>query len=115
MPDEWPELRRADLRLSFRHPAVTPDGQLVEIVEEFPRDAHRVHLIAPNPGEIYLELFRMPGLSAQLKERLDTKVDVVDPFRRLSVDSRVDRSLIEECGPALAVTVGLATRRPGDK
>jgi len=58
---------------------------------------------------------RMPGLSAQLKERLDTKVDVVDPFRRLSVDSRVDRSLIEECGPALAVTVGLATRRPGDK
>ena len=64
MPDEWPELRRADLRLSFRHPAVTPDGQLVEIVEEFPRDAHRVHLIAPNPGEIYLELFRMPGLSA---------------------------------------------------
>ena len=64
MPDEWPELRRADLRLSFRHPAVTPEGQLVEIAEDFPRDAHRVHLTARNPGEIYLELFRMPGLSA---------------------------------------------------
>jgi type IV pilus assembly protein PilM len=58
---------------------------------------------------------RMPGLSTQLRERLDTKVDVVDPFRRLTVDSRVDRSLIEQSGPALAVTVGLATRRPGDK
>jgi type IV pilus assembly protein PilM len=58
---------------------------------------------------------RMPGLSAQLKERLDTKVEVVDPFRRVTVDSRVDRALIEESGPALAVVVGLATRRPGDK
>jgi len=64
MPDEWPELRRADLRLSFRHPAVTPGGQPVEISEEFPRDAHRVHLTAPIPGEIYLELFRMPGLTS---------------------------------------------------
>lgn len=58
---------------------------------------------------------RMPGLSHQLKDRLDTKVDVVDPFRRVTVDGRVDRTIIEECGPALAVTVGLATRRPGDK
>ncbi|HEX5027171.1 MAG TPA: hypothetical protein VFV56_00010 [Gaiellaceae bacterium] len=64
MSDEWPELRRADLRLSFRHPAMTPGGQLVEIAEEFPGDAHRVHVTAPVPGEIYLELFRMPGLSA---------------------------------------------------
>jgi hypothetical protein len=31
------------------------------------------------------------------------------------VDGKVDRGLIEECGPALAVAVGLATRRPGDK
>jgi type IV pilus assembly protein PilM len=58
---------------------------------------------------------RMPGLSTQLKDRLDTNVDVVDPFRRLTVDSRVDRTIIDQCGPALAVTVGLATRRPGDK
>jgi type IV pilus assembly protein PilM len=58
---------------------------------------------------------RMPGLSTQLRERLDTKVDVVDPFRRVNVDGRVDRALIEQSGPALAVTVGLATRHPGDK
>jgi type IV pilus assembly protein PilM len=58
---------------------------------------------------------RMPGLSTQLKERLDTNVEVVDPFRRVTLDGRVDRALIEESGPALAVIVGLATRRPGDK
>jgi hypothetical protein len=31
------------------------------------------------------------------------------------LDGRVDRAIIEQNGPALAVTVGLATRRPGDK
>ena len=58
---------------------------------------------------------RMPGLSSQLKDRLECNVEVADPFRRLTIDGRVDRSLIEQCGPALAVAVGLATRRPGDK
>lgn len=58
---------------------------------------------------------RMPGLTAQLADRLGCTVEVVDPFRRLAMDSRIDRQLVEECGPALAVTVGLATRRPGDK
>jgi type IV pilus assembly protein PilM len=58
---------------------------------------------------------RMPGLSAQLKQRLECPVEVADPFRRLTIDSRVDRNLIEQHGPALAVAVGLATRRPGDK
>jgi type IV pilus assembly protein PilM len=58
---------------------------------------------------------RMPGLATQLQERLDTQVEVADPFRRLQVGGRVDRRLIDECGPSLAVAAGLATRRPGDK
>jgi len=58
---------------------------------------------------------RMPGLVGHLQERLQTTVGVADPFRRVRVDGQVDRGLIEECGPALAVAVGLATRRPGDK
>jgi type IV pilus assembly protein PilM len=58
---------------------------------------------------------RMPGLAQHLQERLQTTVEVADPFRRVRVDSKVDRRLIEECGPSLAVAVGLATRRPGDK
>jgi type IV pilus assembly protein PilM len=57
---------------------------------------------------------RMPSLAAELKSRLECSVEVVDPFRRVACD-RVSRELIEGNGPALAVTVGLATRRPGDK
>jgi type IV pilus assembly protein PilM len=58
---------------------------------------------------------RMPGLATHLQDRLQTTVSVADPFRRMRVDGKVDRALIEECGPSLAVAVGLATRRPGDK
>ncbi len=58
---------------------------------------------------------RMPGLSGQLTQRLGCAVEVADPFRRLQIERGVNRDLIEASGPALAVTVGLATRRPGDK
>jgi type IV pilus assembly protein PilM len=58
---------------------------------------------------------RTPGLSVQLGQRLGCAVEVADPFRRLHVDRGVSRELVEASGPALAVTVGLATRRPGDK
>ena len=58
---------------------------------------------------------RMPGLAAELKQRLDCTVEVADPFRRAQVERGVDRLLIEKSGPSLAVAVGLATRRPGDK
>jgi type IV pilus assembly protein PilM len=57
----------------------------------------------------------MPGLSAQLTKRLGCAVEVANPFRRLHVPRGVDRELVEASAPALAVTVGLATRRPGDK
>jgi len=58
---------------------------------------------------------RMPGLSNQLTQRLGCAVEIADPFRRLQLDRSVNRQLVEASGPALAVTVGLATRRPGDK
>jgi type IV pilus assembly protein PilM len=58
---------------------------------------------------------RMPGLAEQLTQRLGCAVEVVNPFRRVSLERRKDRELVEKSGPALAVTVGLATRRPGDK
>src|SRR3989454_11286469 len=58
---------------------------------------------------------RMPGLAAQLTKRLGCAVEVANPFRRLQVDRGVDRGLIEASGHALAVTVWVATRRPGGK
>jgi len=58
---------------------------------------------------------RTAGLSNLLAERLGCSVEVASPFRRLTVDRGVNRDLLQASGPALAVTVGLATRRPGDK
>ena len=58
---------------------------------------------------------RTSGLSTLLAERLGCSVEVASPFRRLTIDRGVNRELVQACGPALAVTVGLATRRPGDK
>src|SRR5262245_45643018 len=57
---------------------------------------------------------RVPALAGQLTERLQCAVEVANPFRRLRLDSGADRTLAETMGPALAVTAGLATRRPGD-
>jgi type IV pilus assembly protein PilM len=58
---------------------------------------------------------RMPGLSGQLTQRLQCAVEIADPFRRVAVERGVDRTVVESSGPAMAVTIGLATRRPGDK
>jgi type IV pilus assembly protein PilM len=58
---------------------------------------------------------RMPGLADQLTQRLHCGVEVANPFRRVMVERSADRKMIETNGPALAVTVGLATRHPGDK
>jgi Tfp pilus assembly PilM family ATPase len=57
----------------------------------------------------------MPGLAQQMTQRLQCQVEVADPFRRLAIDRGVDKALVDVSGPALAVTAGLATRRPGDK
>jgi type IV pilus assembly protein PilM len=58
---------------------------------------------------------RTAGLADQLKQRLGCGVEVADPFRRVAVARTADQELVQSCGPALAVAVGLATRRPGDK
>jgi Tfp pilus assembly PilM family ATPase len=42
-------------------------------------------------------------------------VEVADPFKRVTLDRRIDQELVAASAPALAVTAGLATRRPGDK
>jgi type IV pilus assembly protein PilM len=58
---------------------------------------------------------RTPGLAAQLKQRLQCDVEVADPFRRVPVARAADQEFVQAHGPALAVVMGLATRRPGDK
>jgi type IV pilus assembly protein PilM len=57
----------------------------------------------------------VPGFGEQLSQRIGVPVELVDPFRRVGVDGRANQELIGHKGPAFAVCVGLATRRPGDK
>jgi type IV pilus assembly protein PilM len=55
------------------------------------------------------------GLAHSLAERLETPVDIANPLERVSLGRGVDETFIRENAPALAVTIGLASRRPGDK
>jgi type IV pilus assembly protein PilM len=57
----------------------------------------------------------LPGLAEAMGERLQIPVMFSDPFRTFSVSRQVDEQFIREQASALAVSVGLATRRPGDK
>jgi type IV pilus assembly protein PilM len=58
---------------------------------------------------------KIPGLSQVLKERLEIPVELVDPFRGLRLGKNIDKAHLAEMAPQLAVGVGLAVRRPGDK
>ena len=57
----------------------------------------------------------LSGLVAAMGERLQLPVMFSDPFRSLSISRQVDEQFLQEHASALAVSVGLATRRPGDK
>ena len=57
----------------------------------------------------------LPGLVETMGERLQIPVMFSDPFRALSISRQADEQFVREHASALAVSVGLATRRPGDK
>jgi len=58
---------------------------------------------------------QLPGLAETMSERLQIPVLFSDPFRALSISRQADEQFVREHASALAVSVGLATRRPGDK
>ncbi len=58
---------------------------------------------------------RTEGLTRVLGERLETPVELVKPLERVTLASGVDSTFIRDNASSLAVTVGLASRRPGDK
>jgi type IV pilus assembly protein PilM len=55
------------------------------------------------------------GLASALSERLQIPVEVSNPFRMMNLSRQADDQFIYQNASALAVSVGLATRRPGDK
>jgi type IV pilus assembly protein PilM len=58
---------------------------------------------------------RAHGLARMLSDRLETPVEIADPLARVNLARGVNADFVRENASALAVTVGLAARRPGDK
>jgi type IV pilus assembly protein PilM len=58
---------------------------------------------------------QLPYLATSMSERLQIPVEVVNPFRRLNISRHIDEAFLHQHASSLAVSVGLATRRPGDK
>jgi type IV pilus assembly protein PilM len=55
-------------------------------------------------------------LQRALEEKARTAVEVMDPFRKITVDEhKFDMAFIQQHAAEAAVAVGLALRRPGDK
>jgi len=47
----------------------------------------------------------------QLKEEFHVAVEVIDPFRKIKVDSgKFDEALLQDIAPSLCVATGLALR-----
>src|SRR5262245_24333480 len=74
-----------------------------------------------DPGEHINSIYlcggsaQLPGLASAMSERLQVPVEMADPFRLLTISRQADNEFIRQHASALAVSVGLATRRPGDK
>lgn len=57
---------------------------------------------------------QLPGLSDYLSSNWGIPVELTKPFQRIQIDSSYSDE-VHAAGPSLAVAVGLALRRPGDK
>jgi type IV pilus assembly protein PilM len=58
---------------------------------------------------------RVEGFVDALRERFDTSVEAFDPFRQVTFDAKKLGVVPEEMAPLLAVALGLALRRAGDR
>src|ERR671913_21621 len=58
---------------------------------------------------------RAEGFSDMLAERFGASVEAFDPFKRVSLDVKKHGARLAEVGPTVAVAVGLALRRAGDR
>jgi type IV pilus assembly protein PilM len=58
---------------------------------------------------------RAEGFTELLSERFEAPVEAFDPFKRVSLDVKKHGARLAEVGPTVAVAVGLALRRAGDR
>jgi type IV pilus assembly protein PilM len=58
---------------------------------------------------------RAEGFTELLGERFEAPVEPFDPFKRVSLDGKKFQTTPADAAPTVAVAVGLALRRPGDR
>src|SRR5215467_14842996 len=58
---------------------------------------------------------RAEGFAEMLAERFEAPVEVFDPFRKIGFDAKKFKTDSAEIAPTVAVAVGLALRRAGDR
>jgi len=84
---------------------------MLEIQKTF--DFFRQTASAENIQHIYLSggTAKIEGLVDQLKEEFSIPVDLINPFQKVSIDSRkFDPNYVNEIAPRMSVAVGLALR-----
>jgi type IV pilus assembly protein PilM len=58
----------------------------------------------------------IPGIAAEITQRLGIDTEVINPFRKIGYDNKViDATTMKSVAPIAAVGVGLALRKIGDK
>ncbi|MHB8910605.1 MAG: type IV pilus assembly protein PilM [Syntrophales bacterium] len=58
----------------------------------------------------------IPGIAANLSERLAIETEIIDPFQKITCDAKIlKKESAKLIGPIAAVSVGLALRKVGDK
>ncbi len=99
---------------------MTPLSFIEAIVSEIQKtfDFFRATTQEERIDQIYLAggSARLQGLRELLMERLDTQVELLNPFNAVTWSPKeVDADLVEQLGPAAAIAVGLAVRKVGDR
>jgi len=89
------------------------------IVGEIQRslDFYVATTVNANVNRLYLTggSAQLPALIRALERRIEVPVELVNPFRNISVDARkFDIDLLQRAAPVAGVCVGLALRRAGD-
>jgi hypothetical protein len=83
--DEWRLFSDPRFALAFRYPDPTPDGKSIAVRESKPGGAVRVHLISVGSEEVYFEVTRYDGQTAEsLYARLGNDLPVQIPAVQIS-------------------------------
>ena len=90
-----------------------------EILSEINRsfDYYRSTTVHEDISEVILSggCALIKNFASMISERCGIETKIVEPFRNIRIQKRLDVSAIEEIAPMMAVAVGLALRKQGDR